>query len=164
MARQKFEAIFMTAAVADYRPARVYSVTERAAGPITGEEIWRVRDVQAGKVISNHREIAVLGQQTEKLVDLFRKEWNHAGLLFKFKLEVGISPEDLIPIGQASRRASGAEYLVANTLEMVQGANPGAYLLSDAGEEWIPRAELAVRLAQLTQHHPERVVPTRTIN
>jgi phosphopantothenoylcysteine synthetase/decarboxylase len=164
MARQKFDAVFMTAAVADYRPARVYSVLERAQGPITGEEIWRVRDVQAGKVKSTHHEIAVLGEQTEKLVDLFRKEWNHAGLLFKFKLEVGITPAELIRIGHASRTASGAEYLIANTLEMVQGANPGAYLLSDAGEEWIPRAELASRLVQATQHHPDRVVPTRPTN
>jgi phosphopantothenoylcysteine synthetase/decarboxylase len=148
MARQKFDAIFMTAAVADYKPARVYSVVERKPGA-AGEEVWRVRDAQAGKVKSNHKEIAVLGEQTEKLVDLFRKEWRHAGVLFKFKLEVGVSKEDLIRIGQASRVASGAEYLVANTLEMVQGATPGAFILSEGREEWVSRGELASRLAQL---------------
>jgi phosphopantothenoylcysteine synthetase/decarboxylase len=152
MARQTYDAVFMTAAVADYRPVRVYSVMERAKGPMPGEEIWRVRDAQAGKVKSSHREIAVLGEQTEKLVDLFRKEWKHAGLLFKFKLEVGISREELIRIGQASRAASGAEYLVANTLEMVQGDKPGALILSDGGEEWIARGELAARLAQVVEH------------
>ena len=148
MARQKFDAVFMTAAVADYKPVRTYSVIERKPGE-NGEEIWRVRDAQAGKVKSTHREIAVLGQQTEKLVDRFRKEWNHRGLLFKFKLEVGVSREELIRIGQASRVASGAEYLVANSLEMVQGEKPGAFILSERGEEWIARAELARRLAEL---------------
>ena len=148
MARQKFDAIFMTAAVADYKPARTYSVIERKPAE-NGEEIWCVRDAQAGKVKSTHREIAVLGQQTEKIVDRFRKDWNHRGLLFKFKLEVGVSREDLIRIGQASRAASGAEYLVANSLEMVQGQTPGAFILSERGEEWIARSELAKRLAEL---------------
>jgi phosphopantothenoylcysteine synthetase/decarboxylase len=148
MARQKYDAVFMTAAIADYRPTRVYSVLERKPGA-SGEEVWRVRDAQAGKVKSNHREIAVLGQQTRKLVDLFRGDWGHTGMLFKFKLEVGICREELIRIGQASRLASGAEYLVANTLEMVRDDNPGAFILSDAGEEWVARGKLAARLAQL---------------
>ena len=58
----------------------------------TAREQWVVRDVQAGKVKSTHPQIAVLGEQTEKLVDLFRTEWAHKGLLVKFKLEVGIAP------------------------------------------------------------------------
>lgn len=148
MSRQTYRAVFMTAAVADYRPVRTYSVIERKTSG-NGEEIWRVRDAQAGKVKSTHREIAILGQQTEKLVDLFRGAWNHRGLLFKFKLEVGVSRDELIRIGQASRAASGAEYLIANSLEMVQGENPGALILSDAGDEWIARSALAKRLAEL---------------
>ncbi len=154
--RQKYHAIFMTAAVADYRPVRSYSVLERkpadggeGGGEDSSEEIWRVRDVQAGKVKSHHKEIAILGQQTEKLVDLFRSQWKHTGLLFKFKLEVDITRDELIRVGQSSRAASGAEYLIANSLEMVQGEKPGAFLLSDSGQEWIERSALAKRLAQL---------------
>lgn len=151
MARQTYAGVFMTAAVADYKPAGAFSVVERSPGAVAGEEIWRVRDVQAGKVKSNHAAIAVLGTQTEKLVDLFRTQWKHAGLLVKFKLEVGITKDDLIRIGQASRKASGAEYLVANTLAMVQGDNPGAFILSDAGEEWVARPRLAARLAEIAR-------------
>lgn len=150
MSRNRYDAIFMTAAVSDYRPQRVYAVLDRRADPTRpGEEIWAVRDAQAEKVKSSHPLITVLGEPTEKLVDLFRGEWKHQGLLVKFKLEVGISTEALLAIGQASREASGADYLVANTLEMVQGANPGAFLLSADGHEWIAREHLADRMARL---------------
>ena len=72
-------------------------------------------------------------------------------MLFKFKLEVGITPEELIRIGQVSRRASGADYLVANTLEMVEGEGAGAYLLSEGVEEFIPRIALAARLTEVVR-------------
>jgi phosphopantothenate-cysteine ligase len=148
LARQTYDAIFMTAAVADYRPVRTYQVVERQPQS-DGTERWIVRDAQAGKVKSTHEAIAVLGERTEKIVDLFRSEWNHRGLLVKFKLEVGITKDELIRIGQASRVASGADYLVANTLDMVEGVGAGAFLLSDAGEEWMPRDELPARLVRL---------------
>jgi phosphopantothenoylcysteine synthetase/decarboxylase len=144
----KYDAIFMTAAVADYRPVRVYSVVEREK-TADGRERWIVADAQSGKVKSTHKAIAILGEPTEKLVDLFRNQWNHRGLLVKFKLEVGISTEQLLEIGRASRVASGADYLVANTLEMVRSDHPGAFLISPAGEEWVQRANLASRMVQL---------------
>lgn len=146
----KYDAVFMTAAVADYAPAGAFAVIDRKT-ETDGSETWRVKSVDAGKVKSTHEQIAFLGKQTEKLVDLFRTEWKHEGLLIKFKLEVGVSKEDLIKIGQASRKSSGADYLVANTLDMVSGESSGAYLLSDAGEEWMPRNEMPARLARLMQ-------------
>ena len=157
-ARGRYDAVFMTAAVSDYKPSRVFAVVERRPDRgASGMEHWVVRDVQAGKVKSNYPAIAVLGERTEKIVDLFRTEWGFKGLLVKFKLEVGIGPDQLITIGRASRAASGADYLVANTLSMVSGDAAGAYLLSDAGEEWVPRAELANRMAELVT---ARVPPT----
>lgn len=147
--RTDYAAIFMTAAVSDYRPRCVYEVIETKPDGSSKDgtrEVWVVRDVQKGKVSSTHRSIAVLGEPTEKIVDLFRTAWGYRGLLVKFKLEVGLPPEELVRVGQASRRASGAEYLVANTLAMVDGPNAGAFLLSDAGEEWVKRGELARRL------------------
>jgi phosphopantothenoylcysteine synthetase/decarboxylase len=153
MARNHYAAIFMTAAVADYRPAGAFAVVERRRTGDDGVEQWIVRNVQAAKVKSSVPEIAFLGRQTEKLVDLFRTEWGFKGLLVKFKLEVGIAREELIRIGRASRNASGADYLVANTLEMVSGADAGAYLLSEHGEEWLPRAALADRMARLAREH-----------
>src|SRR5262245_46010437 len=60
MAWEKYDAIFMTAAVADYRPVRVYSVVGReAASGEAGQERWIVQDVQAGKVKSTHKQIAI---------------------------------------------------------------------------------------------------------
>ncbi len=158
MARQTYHAIFMTAAVADYKPQRVYRVIERTAtggggdGNLDGEETWLVRDVQAGKVKSDHPEIAVLGVRTEKIIDKFRQVWGHRGLLFKFKLEVDVVPEELVRIGQLSRVASGADFLVANSLDMVQGDDPGAFILSDGGADWIGRPRLAARLLELAWH------------
>ena len=155
MSRHAYDAVFMTAAVADYRPVRTYEVVLRESDVGECTERWLVRDVQAGKVKSNHAAIAVLGERTEKLIDLFRTEWNHRGLLVKFKLEVGVTPEELVRIGQASRRASRAEYLVANTLDMVDGPGAGAFLLSDAGEEWVPRDALATRLVRAVRATPK---------
>jgi phosphopantothenoylcysteine synthetase/decarboxylase len=152
----QYDAVFMTAAIADYRPAGSFQVVNRKTTE-HDEEIWTVRNVQAGKVKSTYDQIAILGQRTEKLVDLFRTTWGFRGMLVKFKLEVGIPAEQLIQIGQASRKASGADYLVANTLEMVEGDRAGAYLLSDAGDEWVPRADLAQRLVTLVR---ERFVRT----
>jgi len=148
MASTTYDAIFMSAAVSDYTPTETFAVTAREKNP-DGSETWQVHSAQADKVKSHHPAIAVLGTPTEKLIDLFRSRWRHCGLLIKFKLEVGISPEALIQIGQKSRKASGADYLVANTLDMVTGENAGAYLLSESIEEWVPRAGLAQRMKNL---------------
>jgi phosphopantothenoylcysteine synthetase/decarboxylase len=152
LARGKYDAIFMTAAVADYRPAGVFEVIDRrAAGD--GTETWVVRDVNAHKIKSTFANLAFLGRPTEKLVDLFRTEWRHAGLLVKFKLEVGLAADELIRVGQESRRHSGADYVVANTLDMVDGPRAGAYLISENGFEFIARQHLPQRLAHLAQSH-----------
>lgn len=152
LGERDYDAIFMTAAVADYRPVRTFAIVGREIDPADPQrEHWVVRDVQAGKVKSTHKAIAVVGEPTEKLVDLFRKLWKYRGLLVKFKLEVGISAEELIRIGQQSRHASGADYLVANTLDMVSGESAGAYLLSDAGQEWVARGELPARLLRIVR-------------
>jgi phosphopantothenoylcysteine synthetase/decarboxylase len=152
LARQKYDAIFMTAAVADYTPAGVYRVLTRTP-TANNEEAWTVRNVQADKVKSNHGQIAILGQPTEKLIDLFRTPWIHTGLLFKFKLEVGIPKEELLRIARQSRQASDADYLIANTLDMVEGPTAGAYLVSANAEEFIPRPNLPTRLADLLRTH-----------
>ncbi|HTL30331.1 MAG TPA: phosphopantothenoylcysteine decarboxylase [Tepidisphaeraceae bacterium] len=146
-----YDAVFMSAAVADYRPVKTYAVMKQEPGEKPGEERWIVQDVQAGKVKSTHKKIAILGEPTEKIVDLFRTAWNFRGTLVKFKLEVGLSRDELIKVASASRIASGANYLVANTLDMVHGADAGAFLLSDKEPEWVPRARLAERMVELVR-------------
>jgi phosphopantothenoylcysteine synthetase/decarboxylase len=152
MTNEKYDAVFMTAAVADYRPVRTFAVMEQEPGDRPSEERWIVRDVQAGKIKSTHKIIAILGEPTEKLVDLFRTAWNFKGMLVKFKLEVGLTRDELIEVASASRIASGADYLVANTLDTVHGTDAGAYLLSDKEPEWVPRAKLAQRMVDLVRH------------
>ena len=147
----QYDAVFMTAAVSDYTPQRVYEVVARDPADPQGRQRWTVRDVQAGKVKSTHSAIAVVGTPTRKIVDCFRTVWGFRGLLVKFKLEVGVTPEELIRIGQASRRASGADDLVANTLEMVDGPRAGAFLLGDGGDEWVSRDRLARRMSELVE-------------
>jgi len=150
LATHRYDAVFMTAAVSDYAPERAYQVIERTIDPADAtRERGVVRDAQAGKVKSTFEELAILGRRTVKIVDLFRSEWNYRGILVKFKLEVGIDRSALIAVGQSSRRASGADFLVANTLDMVEGQGAGAFLLSDAGDEWVPRADLPERLRRL---------------
>jgi phosphopantothenoylcysteine synthetase/decarboxylase len=150
MTAQRFDGVFMIAAVSDYTPAGAYQIVERRPDPAgDGTETWIVRSAQAGKVKSTFDQIAILGQRTEKLVDMFRTRWRFTGLLVKLKLEVGVSRERLIEIGQASRKASGADYLVANTLDMVDGPDAGAYLLSDCGEVHIKRGDLPAAMAAL---------------
>ncbi len=145
-----YDAVFMTAAVADYAPAGSFAVLDRKA-LADGTEQWIVRDVHAGKIKSTHPTLAILGQQTKKIVDSFRAEWGFDGLLVKFKLEVGLTKDQLIEVGRASRVASGADYLIANTLDMVEGPSSGAYLISEKGEEFVPRTDLAARCARLAQ-------------
>ncbi|HEY0009948.1 MAG TPA: phosphopantothenoylcysteine decarboxylase [Tepidisphaeraceae bacterium] len=143
-----FDAIFMTAAVADYAPAGAFALIEQRPMP-DGTEQWIVRNVSAGKVKSSHPAVAFLGRPTTKLIDRFRRDWNYRRLLVKFKLEVGLTPEQLLAVGRASRIASDADYLIANTLDMVTGESAGAFLISPTEETWIPRAQLASRCAAI---------------
>ena len=150
LAAHTYDAIFMAAAIADYRPLRVFEVRQRQPDE-TGTERWLVRDVQAGKVKGSYQQIAVLGEPTPKIIDMFRSKWAYRGILVKFKLEVGIGVDELLKIGENSRLASGADFLVANTLDMVNGQNAGAYLLRAGGHEWVPRSELAERMVALVR-------------
>jgi phosphopantothenate---cysteine ligase (CTP) len=143
------DAVAMSAAVSDYVPAGVFRVVSRRADAESGRETWVVEDVQAGKVKSSYDEIAITGTKTAKLVDQFRGQWGYKGVLVKFKLEVGISEEKLIEAAEKSRRASGAELIVANTLEMVQGSGGGAWLLGATLRERVERAKLAGRLREV---------------
>src|SRR5437868_1273659 len=51
-----FDAVCMTAAVADYRPAGVFHVAEEEILP-DGRRCWIVEDIQAAKVASTHDRI-----------------------------------------------------------------------------------------------------------
>ncbi len=131
--RGGFDAVIHAAAVSDYRVADV--LTRRDG---------RFEDAAAGKVKGSHPELWLRLVPTPKLVDKVRAEWGFRGVLVKFKLEVGPSEEELLDVAERARVHSGADLMVANTLDGMRswalvGAGPGGYAK-------VPRAELADRL------------------
>jgi phosphopantothenate-cysteine ligase/phosphopantothenoylcysteine decarboxylase/phosphopantothenate--cysteine ligase len=103
-----------------------------------------LEDCSAGKVKSDHEEIWLRLTRAPKLIDRVRGDWGFRGVLVKFKLEVGIGDEDLLRIAEASRVQSGADLMVANTLE---GAARWA-MLGPVGGSYarVERLDLAPRL------------------
>lgn len=123
IAGTKFDAIVHCAAVSDYRVEGVYAPPlgvsfdpTRATWNTTEGEPPLV-EVSAGKVKSHHAELWLRMVPTAKLIDRIREAWSFRGKLVKFKLEVGVNREDLIEIAAHSREQSGADFIVANTLE-----------------------------------------------
>jgi phosphopantothenoylcysteine synthetase/decarboxylase len=153
----RVDVVAMTAAVADYRPTGAYRIISRGGAGAAGSgaaENWVVEPVGTapgeGKVKSTFEEIALVGQRTPKLIDMFRRDWKFQGVLIKFKLEVGLSEDELLRVAAASRSASGADLMVANTLAMARptdGGTGGAFLLDQSGATRVGRKELASSIA-----------------
>ena len=115
------DVVIHAAAVSDYRVAGVFT---HRAGEFT--------DVAAGKVKGSHPELWLKLVPTPKLVDKIRPVWGFAGVLVKFKLEVGLTDAELQEVAERARVHSAADLMVANTLEgmhewAVVGAGPGGY-------------------------------------
>jgi phosphopantothenoylcysteine synthetase/decarboxylase len=153
-----FDALIHAAAVSDYYVAGVY-----AAGPGTSfssqQQTWSaaqgapcLTDVHAGKVTSRHPELWLRLTPTPKLADRVRGDWGFRGKFVKFKLEVGLSEAQLLKAAEASRRQSGADWMVANTFE---GRYEVAYVGAGEGTyQRVKRAELADALLDRLSAHP----------
>ncbi len=146
-----FDAVVHSAAISDYLPAGVYAPAEGTrffpddrvwTGP--AEEPPRLDDRAAAKVKSDEPELWVRLVQAPKLIDRIRTDWGFPGVLVKFKLEVGLDEKKLLELAESSRVFSGANLMVANTLE---GAASHAFLgpLAD-GYQYVRRADLPARL------------------
>jgi phosphopantothenoylcysteine synthetase/decarboxylase len=156
------DAVIHCAAVSDYQAAGVY-----APAPNTrfraGDGRWESRDDSApalldraaGKVKSDEPELWLRLVRAPKLVDRIRGDWRFGGVLVKFKLEVGISDDQLLEVAERSRRQSDADLMVANTLE---GAESWAYLGPlDGRYQRLDRPDLPARLLEAVEHlHRER--------
>jgi phosphopantothenate-cysteine ligase/phosphopantothenoylcysteine decarboxylase/phosphopantothenate--cysteine ligase len=147
----RFDAVIQCAAVSDYECAGVYAPAPGTRfDPATGR--WQAADGpvlvsrDAGKVKSDEPEVWLRLVQTPKLIDMIRDPWGFRGVLVKFKLEVGVSGEQLRDIAERSRRRSDADLMVANTLE---GMDAWALLGPlNGGYHHVPRADLSVRLIE----------------
>ena len=146
LSTRKYNAVFMTAAVSDYVPDGAYTVLSRKEATDRGQEVWVVEKVQQPKISSAHQTLAILGKPTAKVIDQFRTVWKYHGLLFKFKLEVGLDEAELVAVAQASREHSQADVIVANTLEMVHSPEPSALIIDQHTTLKVPRRELAQAL------------------
>ncbi|MBA4186398.1 MAG: bifunctional phosphopantothenoylcysteine decarboxylase/phosphopantothenate synthase [Planctomycetaceae bacterium] len=117
----KFDAVIHAAAVSDYRVVGAFTFHD-----------GQFENVTAGKVKSSHPELWLKLTPTPKLVDKIRSEWGFAGVLVKFKLEVGLTEAELLAVAEKARVHSHADLMSANTLEGYRdcafvGAGPGGY-------------------------------------
>ncbi len=145
-----FDVVCHTAAVSDFLTAGAYTPNVGTTfNARTGQ--WDTRsgppaltEQKAGKIKSTEPELWVRLVRAPKLVDRIRQPWGFTGVLVKFKLEVGLSEQDLVDVAEASRVQSGAEMIVANTLD---GAAHWAYL-GPVNEQFerVSRRELPDRL------------------
>jgi phosphopantothenate-cysteine ligase/phosphopantothenoylcysteine decarboxylase/phosphopantothenate--cysteine ligase len=138
-----FDVVVHAAAVSDYRVAGVF--TQRDG---------RLEDAAAGKIKGSHPELWVRLVPTPKLVDKVRAAWGFAGVLVKFKLEVGLSEPELAEVAERARVHSAADLMVANTLEGMRdwallGSGPGSY-------RKVTRAELADRLLDAVEENSHK--------
>jgi len=124
-----YDVIIHSAAVSDYKPVGTFDSD--------------LNEIDSNsKISSQHKELFLKLVPTEKIVDKFR-EWGFKGTLVKFKLQVGITDEELINIAQKSRKHSDAEFIVANCLEW---ASERAYICSDNIYQPVKRDLLPERL------------------
>jgi phosphopantothenate---cysteine ligase (CTP) len=129
----RFNVLIHAAAVSDFALAGVYSECGRS--PI---------DATTGKISSRTPELWLRLTPTPKLADKVRSPWGFCGRFVKFKLEVGVTEEELRTIANRSREQSDADLIVANTLE---GKDREAFICDRSGGwQRVLRAELAARV------------------
>jgi len=124
---ERYDVIIHSAAVSDYK-----------VDGVVGGNLVQIDN--SAKISSDHDVLYLKLVKTEKIIDKIR-EWGFKGTLVKFKLQVGISDEELIEIAEKSRVASGADIIVANCLEW---AKDRAIILADGINKpvcrnWLPR-------------------------
>ncbi len=102
----KYDIVIHSAAVSDYRPT----------------------EVGQGKIASGQKELVIHFVPTVKIVD-FIKRWDPSVFLVKFKLEVGLTKEQLIKKASRSMLQSNADLMVANDFNDVVGKQHKAFII-----------------------------------
>lgn len=130
-----YDIVIHSAAVSDYRPVDVLV-----------KDDYDLVSVNAAKVSSEHKEIFIKCVQTPKLVDYIREPWGFNGVLVKFKLQVGITKDQLLEIARNSRKVSSADLIVANLLDDFNQPSPNMFICGDGILEEVPRIDLPEKL------------------
>jgi phosphopantothenate-cysteine ligase len=147
---ERWDAIIHCAAVSDYLSAGAYAPAAQTRFDPNGMT-WKstsgapaMTDRIAGKIKSDHAELWLRLVSAPKLVDQIRSPWGFTGKLVKFKLEAAVDETALIETAERSRIRSGADLMVANTLE---AATECAFIGPVAGGyERVARGDLPPRL------------------
>lgn len=130
-----FDVVIHSAAVSDYYVADVYIKNEDGTLSLVDKN---------NKISSTHDSLFLEMKPTLKIVDLIRSPWGFTGKLIKFKLEVGITDEELIAVAKKSRKTSNADFIVANCLEW---SSRYAYIINRKGNYIrVSRRAIAVKL------------------
>jgi phosphopantothenoylcysteine synthetase/decarboxylase len=94
---------------------------------------YKVANAFDGKTPSGLDQFSLQLEETAKLVDRIREKSPEA-FLVKFKLQVGLTPEKLYNIALNSLKATGADLIVANDLDTMEGENHVAYIIDPQGK------------------------------
>jgi phosphopantothenoylcysteine synthetase/decarboxylase len=155
----KPDAIVHSAAVSDYLSAGIFapaSSTHFDPKQFTWHDFDgtpTMLDRAAGKVKSDEPELWLRMVRAPKLVDKIRRDWAFRGTVVKFKLEVGVSEEQLLATAEKSRRQSDADWMVANTLE---SASDWAFIGKADRYVKVPRADLAAAVLDRMEQEGRR--------
>jgi len=93
---------------------------------------YKIANEVAGKTPSGKSDLQLNLSPTEKLVDKIRQQ-DPDVFLVKFKLQVGLTKEELWSIADRSLKATGANLIVANDLDYMEGENHVAYIIDPQG-------------------------------
>lgn len=138
-----YDVIIASAAVSDYKVEGTYSITNNTTN---GYGLNRIDS--STKISSSESELYLKLVPTEKIIDKIRDSWGFKGKLVKFKLQVGISDEELIEIAKKSREHSKADIIVANCLEW---AKERAFIITADNVEEVKRYDLGKRLIEIIE-------------
>lgn len=127
-----FDIIIHSAAISDYKVEGTYT-----------KDLIKIDS--DSKISSDYKELYLRLVQTRKIIDDIR-DWGFDGILVKFKLQVGISDDELIEIAKKSMDHSRADIIVANCKEW---ARYYAYIITNNSVEKITRDLLGVKLEEL---------------
>lgn len=134
-----YDVIIHSAAVSDYKVEGVYTNDDGNLNPVDS----------GSKISSQHGELYLRLVPTFKIVDKIRSDWGFSGELVKFKLQVGISDEELIEIAKRSRVTSDADIIVANCLEW---ARDYAYVIGrDSIAKKVARNDIGLALFEILE-------------
>jgi phosphopantothenate-cysteine ligase/phosphopantothenoylcysteine decarboxylase/phosphopantothenate--cysteine ligase len=141
-----YDVIIHSAAVSDYKVVGVYSRPFVCSNDTDGTLQITLDSIEnSGKVAGSYNELFLRLVPTEKIVDKIRDPWGFKGILVKFKLQVGLTDEELLQIAQKSRETSHANIVVANCLEW---ARERAYLCHTAWVDPVLRGQLPKALLE----------------